>query len=142
MTTSHSQQASASSSSSNGACGSSLPRWRLFLQTLNWRHNPDIEKQINASRLRTKQLRSESEQIEKEIEQLKSESLRVRSASEQIESEIEQLRSESSRVRSETEQIKKENARLAELNCKIDAILFSSATSSNPTKPTPSESET
>jgi len=44
MTTSRSQQASTSSSSSNGACGSSLPPWRLFLQMLNWRHNPDIEK--------------------------------------------------------------------------------------------------
>ena len=91
-----------------------MPRWRLFLQTLNWRHNPDIEKQINASRLRTKQL----------------------------ETEIEQLRSESLLVRSETEQIKKENARLAELNSKLDAIVFSSATSSTPMKPTPSESET
>ena len=120
MTTSPSQRASTSSSSSNGACGSSLPRWRLFLQTLNWRRNPDIEKQINASRLRTKQLRSESKLIEKEIEQLRSESLRVRSESEQIESE---------------------NARLAELNSKLDAIVFSSATSSTPTKPTPSESE-
>jgi hypothetical protein len=90
MTTSHSQQASTSSSSSNGACGSSLPRWRLFLQTLNWRHNPDIEKQINASRLRTKQLRSESAQIEIEIEQ-----------------------------------IEKENARLSELNSKLEAILAS-----------------
>ena len=97
MTTSPSQQASTSSSRSNGVCGSSLPRWRLWLQTLNWRHNPDIEKQINASRLRTKQL----------------------------ETEIEQLRSESLLVRSETEQIKKENARLAELNSKLEAILAS-----------------
>jgi hypothetical protein len=39
------------------------------------------------------------------------------------------------------EQIKKENARLAELNSKLDAIMFSSATNSTPTKPTPSESE-
>ena len=127
MTTSPSQQASASSSSSNGACGSSLPRWRLFLQTLNWRRNPDIERQISASKLRTKQLKSESAQIESEIEQLKSESLRVRREAEQIESEI--------------EQIKKENARLAELNSRLDAIVFSSATNSTPTKPTPSESE-
>jgi predicted nuclease with TOPRIM domain len=81
-----------------------LPRWRLWLQTLNWRHNPDIEKQINASKLRTKQLESE-------IEQLRSES--------------ERLRTESLRVRSETEQIKKENARLAELNSKLEAILAS-----------------
>ena len=81
--TSPSRQASASSSSSNGACGSSLPRWRLYLQTLNWRHNPDIEKQINASKLRTKQLESESKLIEKE------------------------------------------NARLSELNSKLEAILAS-----------------
>jgi len=120
MTTSPSQQASASSSSSNGACGSSLPPWRLWLQTLNWRHNPDIERQINASKLRTKQL-------ENEIEQLRSESLRVRSDSEQIEKEI--------------EQIENENARLSELNSKLDAIVFSSATNSTPTKPMPSESE-
>jgi len=113
MTTSPSQQASTSSSSSKEACGSSLPRWRLLLQTLNWRRNPDIEKQISASRLRAKQL----------------------------ESETEQLRKESLRVRSETEQIKKENARLAELNSRLDAIVFSSATNSTPTKPTPSESE-
>jgi predicted nuclease with TOPRIM domain len=64
----------------------------LFLQTLNWRHNPDIEKQINASKLRTKQLRSESEQ----------------------------LRNESLRVRSETEQLKKENARLAASNARLE----------------------
>ena len=118
-----------------------MPRWRLFLQTLNWRHNPDIEKQINASKLRTKRLKSESEQIEKEIEQLKSESEQLRRESEQIESETERLRNESLRVRSETERLKKENARLAELNCKIDAIVFSSATTSTPAKPMRSESE-
>ena len=40
------------------------------------------------------------------------------------------------------EQLKKENARLSELNSKLDAIVFSSATNSTPTNPTPSESET
>jgi len=113
MTTSPSQQASTSSSISKEVCGSSLPRWRLFLQTLNWRRNPDIEKQINASKLRTKQLKSE----------------------------IDQLKNESLRVRSESEQIKRENARLSELNSRLDAIVFSSATSSIPAKPTHSESE-
>ena len=38
-------------------------------------------------------------------------------------------------------QLRSENARLAELNSKLDAIVFSSATNSTPTKPTPSESE-
>ena len=38
-------------------------------------------------------------------------------------------------------QMRRENARLAELNSKLDAIVFSSATNSTPTNPTPSESE-
>ena len=134
MTTSPSQPASTSSSSSNGACGSSLPRWRLFLQTLNWRHNPDIENQINASKLRTKQLENEIEQLKSESEQLRKESLRVRSESLRVRSETEQ-------IEKEIEQLEKENARLSELNSKLDAIVFSSATNSTPTKPTPSESE-
>ena len=141
MTTSPSQQASTSRSSSNGACGSSLPRWRLFLQTLNWRHNPDIEKQINASKLRTKQLRSESAQIEKEIEQLKSESEQLRKESLRVRSESLRVRSETEQIEKEIEQIEKENARLSELNSKLDVIVFSSATNSTPTKPPPSESE-
>ena len=44
-------------------------------------------------------------------------------------------------LRSEISQIESENERLAELNNKLDAIVFSSATNSTPTKPTPSESE-
>ena len=39
-------------------------------------------------------------------------------------------------------QLKSEDERLAELNSKLNAILFSSATSSNPTNPMPNESET
>ena len=38
-------------------------------------------------------------------------------------------------------QLKSENARLAELNAKISAILSSSATNSSPANPTPNESE-
>jgi hypothetical protein len=37
--------------------------------------------------------------------------------------------------------LKSENERLAELNAKLSAILCSSATNSNPTNPTPNESE-
>ena len=37
--------------------------------------------------------------------------------------------------------LKKENARLAELNSKLDAISFSSDTSSTPPNATPDESE-
>jgi len=39
-------------------------------------------------------------------------------------------------------QMRRENARLAELNSKLDAILFSSDTSSTPPSATPGESET
>ncbi|MCP9808463.1 hypothetical protein KBY58_03320 [Cyanobium sp. HWJ4-Hawea] len=45
------------------------------------------------------------------------------------------------RVESEIEQLKKENVRLAELNSKLDAIVFSSATNSTLPPSTPSESE-
>jgi hypothetical protein len=38
-------------------------------------------------------------------------------------------------------QLRSENERLAELNAKLRAISSSSATNSNPAKPTPSESE-
>ena len=38
-------------------------------------------------------------------------------------------------------QLKSENARLAELNAKLSAILSSSATNSSPANPTPNESE-
>ena len=39
------------------------------------------------------------------------------------------------------EQLKSENARLAEVNSKLDAILFSSGTNSTPPNATPGESE-
>ncbi|MEA5423735.1 hypothetical protein [Synechococcus sp. CCY9202] len=48
-----------SSSRSNGASGSSLPQWRLWLSMLNWRRDPGYEQ-------RMKQLRNETEQLKKE----------------------------------------------------------------------------
>ena len=66
MTTSTSPSAS-SRSSSNGASGSSLSPLRSFLSMLNWRRDPAREMQIERSKQRTKQLRSEIERIEKEI---------------------------------------------------------------------------
>ena len=73
--------------------GSSLPRWRLWLSTLNWRRDPGYEQRMMQHEQRMKQLRSE-------------------------------------------------NARLGELNAKLDAILFSSATSSTPPPSTPDKPET
>ena len=45
-------------------------------------------------------------------------------------------------LRSETEQLRKENARYAELNARIDALLSSSDTSSTPPPPMPGGSPT
>ena len=45
MTTSPSP-AAPSSSSSNGESLSSLPRWRQFLSTLNWRRDPGYEQRV------------------------------------------------------------------------------------------------
>ena len=42
----------------------------MWLQTLNWRRDPDVEQKINASKQRTKQ-------IERETEQLKNENARL-----------------------------------------------------------------
>jgi hypothetical protein len=42
---------------------------------------------------------------------------------------------------SEIDQLKSENARLSELDAKLNAILSSSATKSSPANPTPDESE-
>jgi hypothetical protein len=71
MTTSHSP-AAASPSSSNGEYLSSLPRWRQFLSTLNWRRDPGYELRMlqyeqrkMQHELRMKQLKSEIEQIKK-----------------------------------------------------------------------------
>ena len=69
MTTSPSPPAP-SSSRSNGASGASLPQWRLWLQTLNWRRDPDVEQKINASKQRTKQIERETEQLKNENAQL------------------------------------------------------------------------
>ena len=98
----------------------SLPPWRRLLQKLNW--HPTVELKVQRYELQQRTL-----QEKKMIEQLRSDSLRVRSETEQIEKE--------------TEQIKRENVRLAELNSKLDAIVFSSVTNSTPTKQMPSESE-
>ncbi|MFI0403342.1 MAG: hypothetical protein ACH34U_10585 [Cyanobium sp.] len=84
MTTSTSPQAPSSTSISNGASGSSLPQWRLWLQTLNWRRDPGVEQREMQyeqrkiqHELRMKQLESEIAQIENETEQLRRENARL-----------------------------------------------------------------
>ena len=84
MTTSTSPQAPPSSSPSNGVSGASLPRWRLWLQTLNWRRDPGVE-----------QRKMQYEQREMQYEQRRMQhELRMK----QIESETEQLRRENARL--------------------------------------------
>ena len=70
MTTSPSPPAPGSSSRSNGASGSSLPQWRLFLSTLNWRRDPGYEQLKMQHELRMKQLSNETEQLRQENRRL------------------------------------------------------------------------
>ena len=121
MTPSPSQQAPPSSSTSNGASGASLPPWRSFLSTLNWRRDPGYEQRMMQYEQRKMQHELRMKQLESEIEQLRSESAQIESESAQIERETAQLRTE--------------NARLAELNAKIDALWPNSTFSSTQARP-------
>ncbi len=84
MTTSPSPAAPCSSSS-NGESLSSLPRWRQFLSTLNWRRDPGYELRV---------MQYEQRKIQYEQRKMQHE-LRMK----QLESEIEQLRRENARQR-------------------------------------------
>jgi cell shape-determining protein MreC len=114
MTTSTSPQAPSSTFISNGASGASLPPWRLWLQTLNWRRDPGVEQ---------RKMQYEQRRMQHELR-------------------MKQLKSEIEQIESETEQLRRENARLAELNAKLDVILFSSAINSSPPPSTPHKPET
>ena len=110
---------------------SSLPWFRRCLAMLNWRPVVDYElREIEFDRReiaheqRMRQLESEDAQLRKDDEQRKI-------AHEQRKIEHEQR----------MKQLKSENERLAELNAKLNAILFSSDTSSTPPNATPGESE-
>jgi len=114
MTTSPSP-AAPSNSSSNGVSLSSLPRWRQFLSTLNWRRDPDYEQRKMQHELRMKQLESEI--------------LRVRSDSERIARETKQ-------IEKETEQLRRENAREKALSALIEQHCFPDESNSIPLPPT------
>jgi hypothetical protein len=102
----------------------SLPWFRRFLAMLNWRPVVDYElREIEFDRReiiheqRMRELESEDAQLRKDDEQRKI-------AHEQ-----------------RMKQLESENDQLAELNSKIDALLFSSSTSSPPPRNTPNNSE-
>jgi hypothetical protein len=103
---------------------SSLPWFRRLLAMLNWR--PVVDYELREIEFKRRKIEYEQRKIahEQRMKQLRSENERKRIAHEQ---RMKQLRSE--------------NERLAELNAKLSAISFSSATNSNPAKPMPSESE-
>ena len=110
---------------------SSLPWFRRLLAMLNWRPVVDYElREIEFDRSER-----EYEQSEREYEKRKIEH----------EQRMRQLRKDDEQRKIEHEQrmkqLKSENERLAELNSKLDAILFSSDTSSTPPNAMPGESE-
>ena len=80
MTTSPSP-AAPSSSSSNGASLSSLPRWRQLLSTLNWRRDPGYELRMLQFEQRKMQHELRMKQLESEIELLRRENAREKSLS-------------------------------------------------------------
>ena len=110
MTTSPSP-ASISPSPSHGAFPSSLPRWRQFLSTLNWRRDPGYEQRI----WQYEQRRIHYEQSEIEHEQRM---MRHEQRMKQLENEIQQL--------------DRENARLENLLSCVDRLCFPPESSSTP----------
>ena len=125
MTTSHSP-ASISRSSSNGESLSSLPRWRQFLSTLNWRRDPGYE-------LRMQHYEQRKMQHELRMKQLESEILRVKSDSERIARETKQ-------IENETELLRRENARQRALSALIKQHCFPDESNSIPLPPTEPDS--
>jgi hypothetical protein len=135
MTTSPSP-AAPSNSSSNGVSLSSLPRWRQFLSTLNWRRDPGYEQLMlnyEQRRIQHEQLMLHYErrkmQHELRMKQLESEILRVRSDSERIARETKQ-------IEKETEQLRRENAREKALSALIEQHCFPDESNSIPLPPT------
>ena len=103
---------------------SSLPWFRRWLAMLNWRPVVDYElREIEFDR-RDLEFDRREQQLKIESEQLRIEDEQKRIAHEQ-----------------RMKQLKKEIAQLDELNSKIDALLFSSSTSSTPPRNTPDSSE-
>jgi len=132
MTTSPSP-ARASASSSNGASPSSLPRWRQFLSTLNWRPVREIELEIEQIKQRSQRSQRNESEAEQRMKLIDNEILRVRHDSEQrrIQHELRMKRLES-----EIEQLRRENARERALSALIKQHCFPPECSSTLPQPT------
>ena len=111
-----------SPSSSNGACGSSLPRWRLLLSTLNWRRDPDHERKLAL--------------IETSIAIIEQNILDAEQRIQDSERRTRQIERESEQIEKETEQLRELNARGRQLLSRIDALCFPDGISSTPAPPT------
>jgi len=99
MTTSPSS-AAASRSSSNGESLSSLPRWRQFLSTLNWRRDPGYELRVMHYEQRKMQHELRMKQLDNEILQIESETERLR----QVNARLRQQRAKEKAWRTSVEQ--------------------------------------
>ena len=64
----------------------------------------------------------ENEKLDAMILQTKNDAKLIENETEQIRKEAEQVRKEAEQIRNEAEQVRKENARLAELESKIDGL--------------------
>ena len=104
MTTSPSP-AAASQSSSNGVSPASLPRWRSFLSTLNWRPVREIEQRTRETEIAILRERQKRLRIEQQIEQMKREDEQMRREDEQLEKEEEELEKEDEQIENEIEQL-------------------------------------
>jgi len=117
---------------------SSLPWFRRWLAMLNWR--PVVDYELREIEFDRRDLEFDQREIEHKKRKIAHEQ-RMK----QLQSESEQLRIEDEQNRIAHEQrmkqLKKEIAQLDELNSKIDALLFSSSTSSTPPRNTPDSSE-
>jgi septal ring factor EnvC (AmiA/AmiB activator) len=135
MTTSPSP-AIASPSSSNGACGSSLPRWRLWLSMLNWRRDPDYERKLALIERSIALTESSIASIERSIATSEQ---RLQDSEQSIQDSKQRMQDSERRLKlieSETEQLREQNARGRQLLSQIDALCFPDASSSIPAPPT------
>ena len=92
----------------------SLPPWRRLLQRLNW--HPTIDKKVQRYALEQRLL--------------------------QMQKDDELLRQEDERMQKEDERLRKLDERFADLDARLNAVVSSSSTSSNPQPPTHDRSET
>jgi len=104
----------------------SLPRWRRWLSTLNWR--PVVEYEIREIEFEHRKIAHEKELLQREDERLQKVN--------------EQLKNENELLKKEDERLQKLDERLDELDAKIAALWPSSTSNSIQDRPPASDSQT